>query len=36
VAFNKKTVKDIDLKQKRVLLRDDYNVPVADGQITDD
>lgn len=36
VGFNKKTVKDIDLKHKRVLLRADYNVPVKDGKISDD
>jgi phosphoglycerate kinase len=34
--FNKKTVKDIDLKGKRVLLRADYNVPVENGVISDD
>ncbi len=35
--FTKKTIKDIDLKGKRVLLRADYNVPVDDyGRITDD
>lgn len=34
--FTKKTVKDIDLKGKRVLLRADYNVPVKDGKIDDD
>jgi phosphoglycerate kinase len=34
--FNKKTIKDIDLKGKRVLLRADYNVPVKNGRITDD
>lgn len=34
--FHKKTVKDIDLKNKTVLLRADYNVPVKDGKITDD
>ena len=26
--FNKKTVKDIDVSHKRVLVRVDYNVPV--------
>lgn len=36
VGFNKKTVKDIDLKGKRVLLRADYNVPVDKGRISDD
>src|SRR5258708_20322048 len=34
--FNKKTVRDIDLHGKKVLLRADYNVPVEDGKITDD
>ena len=33
--FNKKTVKDIDLKGKRVLLRADYNVQVNDSIISD-
>ncbi|HSR21159.1 MAG TPA: phosphoglycerate kinase, partial [Anaerolineales bacterium] len=27
--MNKKTVKDIDLKGKRVLMRVDFNVPMA-------
>jgi len=36
VGFKKKTVKDVDLKAKRVLLRADYNVPVEKGKISDD
>lgn len=34
--FTKKTIRDIDLKGKTVLVRADYNVPVKDGKITDD
>lgn len=34
--FTKKTIREIDLRGKRVLLRADYNVPVDKGTITDD
>ena len=36
MAFWKKTVNDIDLDGKTVLLRTDYNVPLDNGSITDD
>lgn len=32
----KKTVKDIDVKEKRVFMRADFNVPLENGEITDD
>ena len=32
----KKTVRDIDLKGRRVLMRVDFNVPMMDGEITDE
>ena len=34
--MNKKTVKDIDLAGKKVIMRADFNVPFKDGEITDD
>lgn len=34
--MSKKTVRDINLKGKRVLMRVDFNVPVEKGEITDD
>lgn len=34
--YNKKTVEDIEVKGKRVLVRCDFNVPIIDGKITDE
>ena len=34
--MNKKTVKDVELSGKRVIMRADFNVPLKDGSIIDD
>jgi len=36
MAITKKTVRDIDVKGKRIIMRVDFNVPMKEGEIQDD
>ena len=36
MALNVKLMQDLDLAGKRVLIREDLNVPVKDGAVTSD
>ena len=36
MLYNKKTIEDVDIAGKKVLVRCDFNVPMKDGEITSD
>lgn len=36
MSFKKKTVRDVELKGKRVVMRVDFNVPIKNGKVGDD
>jgi phosphoglycerate kinase len=36
MGLNKKTIRDVELKGKRVVMRVDFNVPIKEGKIKDD
>ncbi len=36
MLYNKKTIEDVDVSGKKVLVRCDFNVPMKDGEITSD
>ena len=34
--FTKTTIKDVQLENKNILIRTDFNVPIKDGQVQSD
>jgi phosphoglycerate kinase len=36
ISMNKKTIREVDIHDKRVFIRVDFNVPIKGGEITDD
>lgn len=36
MSYNKKSIEDIEVKGKKVLVRCDFNVPIVEGKITDE
>ena len=36
MSYNKKSIEDVEVKGKKVLVRCDFNVPIVEGKITDE